>query len=105
MTASTTARVTSPAPVSAGVAAEGGSAGTHSSFKAVRALRVVLAVAGSLAVEGPVIRWVADHRRHHRFSDKDGDPHSPWRYGSTIPALMKGLAFAHIGWLFDVEQT
>jgi stearoyl-CoA desaturase (delta-9 desaturase) len=52
-----------------------------------------------------VIRWVADHRRHHRYSDKDGDPHSPWRYGSTIPALMKGLAFAHIGWLFDVEQT
>jgi len=78
---------------------------THSSFKAVRALRVGLAVAGSLAVEGPVIRWVADHRRHHRYSDKDGDPHSPWRYGATIPALIKGLCFAHIGWLFDVEQT
>jgi stearoyl-CoA desaturase (Delta-9 desaturase) len=78
---------------------------THSSFKANRPLRVALAVAGSLAAEGPVIRWVSDHRKHHRFSDKDGDPHSPWRYGSTIPALMKGLAFAHIGWLFDVEQT
>jgi stearoyl-CoA desaturase (delta-9 desaturase) len=78
---------------------------THSSFKAVRALRVALAVAGSLAVEGPVIRWVADHRRHHRYSDKDGDPHSPWRYGASIPALVKGLLFAHVGWLFDVEQT
>jgi stearoyl-CoA desaturase (delta-9 desaturase) len=78
---------------------------THSAFKASRALRVVLAVAGSLAVEGPVIRWVADHRRHHRFSDKDGDPHSPWRYGDTVPALIKGLMYAHIGWLFDVEQT
>jgi stearoyl-CoA desaturase (delta-9 desaturase) len=78
---------------------------THSSFKAVKALRVVLAVAGSLAVEGPVIRWVADHRRHHRYSDKDGDPHSPWRYGATIPALIKGLLFAHVGWLFDIEQT
>jgi stearoyl-CoA desaturase (Delta-9 desaturase) len=78
---------------------------THSSFKAVKSLRVMLAVAGSLAVEGPVIRWVADHRRHHRYSDKDGDPHSPWRYGASIPALIKGLCFAHVGWLFDVEQT
>jgi stearoyl-CoA desaturase (delta-9 desaturase) len=78
---------------------------THGSFKAKRGLKVALAVAGSLAIEGPVVRWVADHRRHHAFSDRDGDPHSPWRYGETIPALMKGLWWAHIGWLFDVEQT
>ena len=52
-----------------------------------------------------MIRWVADHRKHHKFSDKEGDPHSPWRYGETVPALMKGLWHAHIGWLFDVEQT
>jgi len=52
-----------------------------------------------------VIRWVADHRKHHKFSDKDGDPHSPWRYGESIPALIKGLWYAHMGWLFDVEQT
>ena len=78
---------------------------THGSFKANRGLRVGLAIAGSLAIEGPVIRWVADHRRHHAFSDREGDPHSPWRYGETVPALMKGLAFAHIGWMFDVEHT
>ena len=78
---------------------------THGSFKAKRPLRIALAVMGSLAVEGPVIRWVADHRRHHKFSDKEGDPHSPWRYGETVPALMKGLYHAHMGWLFDVEQT
>ncbi len=78
---------------------------THGSFKAKRALRVALAIAGSLAIEGPVVRWVADHRKHHKFSDKEGDPHSPWRYGETVPALMKGLFFAHMGWLFDVEQT
>ncbi|MDT4975689.1 MAG: hypothetical protein QOG98_1447 [Pseudonocardiales bacterium] len=78
---------------------------THSSFKANRPLRIGLAIAGSLAIEGPVIRWVADHRRHHAFSDKEGDPHSPWRYGETVPALLKGLAFAHIGWMFDVEHT
>jgi stearoyl-CoA desaturase (delta-9 desaturase) len=78
---------------------------THGSFRAKRALRVVLAAAGTLAVEGPVIRWVADHRRHHAFSDREGDPHSPWRYGDTVGALAKGFWFAHIGWLFDVEHT
>jgi stearoyl-CoA desaturase (delta-9 desaturase) len=78
---------------------------THGSFKARRWVRVALAVAGSLAIEGPVIRWVADHRRHHAFSDKEGDPHSPWRYGNDVKALTKGLWHAHIGWLFDVEQT
>ncbi|HSY16237.1 MAG TPA: acyl-CoA desaturase [Jatrophihabitantaceae bacterium] len=78
---------------------------THSSFKAARPLKITLAIAGSMAIQGPVIRWVADHRRHHAFSDKDGDPHSPWRYGETVPSLLKGLWFAHVGWLFDVEHT
>jgi stearoyl-CoA desaturase (delta-9 desaturase) len=78
---------------------------THGSFKATRPMRAVLAVLGSAAIEGPVIRWVADHRRHHKFSDKAGDPHSPWRYGTSVPALMKGLMYAHMGWLFDAEQT
>jgi len=78
---------------------------THGSFKARRWLRVALAVAGSLAVEGSPTQWVADHRRHHAFSDREGDPHSPWRYGTTIGALAKGFFHAHIGWLFDVEQT
>ncbi|MET8702395.1 acyl-CoA desaturase [Kitasatospora sp. NPDC058032] len=78
---------------------------THGAFKANRPLRIALAVAGSLAIEGPLVRWVADHRKHHRFSDKDGDPHSPWRYGETVPALLKGLWWAHMGWLFDEEQT
>ncbi|MFF1340963.1 acyl-CoA desaturase [Streptomyces sp. NPDC058290] len=78
---------------------------THGSFKAKRPLRIVLAVMGSMAVEGPLVRWVADHRKHHKFSDHEGDPHSPWRFGETVPALMKGLWWAHIGWLFDEEQT
>jgi stearoyl-CoA desaturase (delta-9 desaturase) len=78
---------------------------THGSFKANRGVRIALAIAGSLAIEGPVIRWVADHRRHHAFSDRDGDPHSPWRYGDTTGALVKGLWHAHIGWLFDEEHT
>ncbi len=78
---------------------------THGSFKAKRALRIALAVAGQMAIQGPVTRWVADHRRHHAYSDEDGDPHSPWRYGTGFTALTKGLWHAHIGWLFDVEQT
>ena len=78
---------------------------THGSFKAKRPLRIALAVAGSLAIEGPPTRWVADHRRHHAFSDAEGDPHSPWRYGTSFRGLTKGLWHAHVGWLFDVEQT
>ncbi|MFE6197960.1 acyl-CoA desaturase [Streptomyces sp. NPDC057838] len=78
---------------------------THGSFKAKRPLKIALAIAGSMAVEGPLVRWVADHRKHHKFSDAEGDPHSPWRFGETLPALMKGLWWAHIGWMFDEEQT
>ena len=78
---------------------------THLSFKAKTGLRVALAIAGSLAIEGPVITWVSDHRRHHKYSDREGDPHSPWRYGDDWKALTKGLLFAHIGWLFDPNKT
>lgn len=78
---------------------------THKAFKAKRGLKIALAIAGSLAIEGPVIRWVADHRKHHKFSDREGDPHSPWRYGTTVPALVKGLLYAHMMWMFNPEQT
>jgi stearoyl-CoA desaturase (Delta-9 desaturase) len=78
---------------------------THGSYKAVTGMRVALAIAGSLAIEGPVLTWVADHRRHHKYSDKEGDPHSPWRFGSSWQALSKGLVWAHMGWLFDPNHT
>ena len=78
---------------------------THSSFKAKPGLRVALAIAGSLAMEGPVITWVSDHRRHHKYSDREGDPHSPWRYGDDTKSLAKGLLWAHMLWLFDENQT
>ena len=78
---------------------------THRSFRPNRATKIALAVLGSMAIQGPVVRWVADHRKHHKFSDKDGDPHSPWKYGDTVGALWKGLWHAHMGWLFDEEQT
>ncbi len=78
---------------------------THKSFKPNRAVKIALAIAGSLAIEGPVVRWVADHRKHHKFSDRDGDPHSPWRYGTSLKALTKGFLYAHLMWLFNPEQT
>ncbi len=78
---------------------------THGAFKANRGLRYSLAAAGQLAVQGPVIIWVADHRRHHAFSDREGDPHSPWLYGTSVPALAKGFWHAHMGWLFDRDNT
>ncbi len=78
---------------------------THRSFVAARPLRVVLAVAGSMAFEGPVIGWVADHRRHHAFTDREGDPHSPHRYGSGPAARLRGLWHAHTGWLFEHDPT
>ncbi|MEO6704075.1 MAG: acyl-CoA desaturase [Jatrophihabitantaceae bacterium] len=78
---------------------------THGAFKANRVLKIALAIAGSMAIEGPVIRWVSDHRRHHAFSDREGDPHSPWRFGESLGGLTKGFWFAHLGWLFDTEQT
>jgi len=78
---------------------------THGSFKAKRWLRIALAIAGSIAVQGPVIVWVADHRRHHAFSDRDGDPHSPWLYGTTPLAVAKGFWHAHMGWMFERDRT
>ncbi|MER7169582.1 acyl-CoA desaturase [Micromonospora sp. NPDC000207] len=78
---------------------------THASFKAGRWLRVALAVAGSLAIQGQIIQWVADHRRHHAFSDLDGDPHSPWRFGASAGGLARGLLHAHVGWFFGRELS
>jgi stearoyl-CoA desaturase (delta-9 desaturase) len=74
---------------------------THGAFRCGRALRIALAVAGSLSVQGPVTHWVADHRRHHAFADKEGDPHSPWRYGTSPAALVRGFWHAHLGWILE----
>ncbi|MBA3263743.1 MAG: acyl-CoA desaturase [Thermoleophilaceae bacterium] len=74
---------------------------THRSFKTSRPLRGLLAILGSVAIEGPVISWVADHRKHHTYSDQEGDPHSPHvGHGGGFRGALKGLAHAHVGWLF-----
>jgi stearoyl-CoA desaturase (delta-9 desaturase) len=78
---------------------------SHAAFRAPRPVRYALAIAGSLAVQGPVIFWVAIHRRHHRFSDRPGDPHSPHLHGGGVVGTAWGLFHAHVGWLFQPEDT
>jgi stearoyl-CoA desaturase (delta-9 desaturase) len=74
---------------------------THRAFKTNRWMRGGLAILGSAAIEGPVISWVADHRKHHAFSDCEGDPHSPHvDHGHGWRGALKGLWHAHVGWLF-----
>ena len=78
---------------------------THRSFATSRPLRAVFAALGSAAIEGPVISWVADHRKHHAFSDAEGDPHSPHvDHGDGWRGALAGLAHAHLGWLFIHTQ-
>jgi stearoyl-CoA desaturase (Delta-9 desaturase) len=74
---------------------------THRSFKTSPFVRGVFTAFGSAAIEGPAISWVADHRKHHAFSDKPGDPHSPHvDHGTGWRGAIKGLTHAHVGWLF-----
>ncbi len=78
---------------------------THRSFSTSPRLRFIFAALGSAAIEGPVISWVADHRKHHAFSDKEGDPHSPHvGHGGGLVGALRGLAHAHVGWLFIHTQ-
>ena len=72
---------------------------THNSFRAKRWLKILLVVAGTMALEGSPIGWVSLHRKHHVFSDKPEDPHSPWIYGSGFTRMVKGFWYAHAGWL------
>jgi stearoyl-CoA desaturase (delta-9 desaturase) len=78
---------------------------THRSFKTSRALQAVFAALGSAAIEGPVISWVADHRKHHACSDQEGDPHSPHvGHGEGWRGRLRGLVHAHLGWIFIHTQ-
>jgi stearoyl-CoA desaturase (delta-9 desaturase) len=78
---------------------------THGAFKAKRWVRVSLAVLASMSVQGPILHWVADHRRHHAFSDREGDPHSPWLFGTSPVAVVRGFWHAHLGWVLERDLT
>jgi stearoyl-CoA desaturase (delta-9 desaturase) len=77
----------------------------HRSFRANRPLRIALAVAGTMAIEGSALTWVAQHRKHHAHTERDGDPHSPFRYGTGFWPQLKGLVYAHVGWFFDAHPS
>jgi stearoyl-CoA desaturase (Delta-9 desaturase) len=77
---------------------------THRSFQTYKPLEYLWAFLGSMAVQGPVIAWVADHRKHHAHTDEEGDPHSPHvGHGDGILGALRGLWYAHMGWLFDAH--
>jgi stearoyl-CoA desaturase (Delta-9 desaturase) len=73
---------------------------SHRSFVPARWLKITLAIAGTMGIEGSVTSWVSQHRRHHTYTDRAGDPHSPVPSGPGLALQMKGLWHAHAGWLF-----
>jgi stearoyl-CoA desaturase (Delta-9 desaturase) len=78
---------------------------THRSFEAPTPVRVTLAILGSMSLQGAVIHWVADHRKHHTFADEQGDPHSPHTHaGHGWRGVVRGIWHAHTGWLFDRHE-
>ena len=74
---------------------------THKAFETSAPIKWLFAFFGSLAIEGPLFKWVATHRRHHQTSDTDKDPHSPHLHGDGFVGFVKGLWHAHCGWLFE----
>ncbi|CAN5591449.1 hypothetical protein BH20ACT15_BH20ACT15_09690 [soil metagenome] len=77
---------------------------THRSFQTFKPLEYAFAVTGSMAVQGPVNSWVADHRKHHAHTDEEGDPHSPHvGHGEGVIGVLRGLWHAHVGWLLSEQ--
>lgn len=77
---------------------------THRSFQTSKPVEYVFAALGSMAVQGPVISWVADHRKHHAHTDEEGDPHSPHvGHEGGMRGVLAGLWHAHSGWLMSTQ--
>jgi stearoyl-CoA desaturase (delta-9 desaturase) len=74
---------------------------THRSFETTPIVKMIFAILGCMAIEGPMLRWVAMHRRHHQHSDDENDPHSPHHHGHGIKGQLIGLFHAHVGWIFE----
>lgn len=78
---------------------------THRSFETKEWVRVTLAIAGSMSLQGAPIHWVADHRKHHDFADEEGDPHSPHTHDHAgVKGVFVGWYHSHMGWLFSRED-
>lgn len=79
---------------------------THHAFKTSVAVRTLLGISGTWSLQGPIVNWVADHRRHHRFADQQYDPHSPWADDNgKIECRLAGWFHAHIGWKFNAAAS
>ncbi len=76
---------------------------THRSFETVRPIELLLGVMGSMATQGPLLVWTANHRRHHQHSDEAEDPHSPHGHGEGVGAVLRGFWHAHIGWMMSLN--
>src|SRR5687767_1538655 len=76
---------------------------THRSFETSVPVKVILGILGSMAVQGPLLKWVAMHRRHHQHADTPDDPHSPHHHGAGVLGVLRGVWHSHIGWFFDPE--
>ena len=76
---------------------------THRAFETNQIVQGILAILGSMAVQGPLLKWVALHRRHHQFSDKEDDPHSPHENFRGIFGVFRGAWHSHIGWFFTPD--
>jgi stearoyl-CoA desaturase (delta-9 desaturase) len=79
--------------------------GSHCAFKVGGLTKAIMIICGSIAAQGPIIYWVANHRRHHSFADREGDVHSPHLHGDGVGGMLRGLWHAHTGWIFDAEMT
>jgi len=77
---------------------------THRAFMTSKPIQYAFAIFGSMSVQGPVLHWVADHRKHHAHTDEEGDPHSPHLAGRGVVGAIKGLWHAHVGWLFSLKD-
>lgn len=77
----------------------------HKSFRTSRFFEGVLMITGSMGGEGPIMYWVTTHRRHHRFSDREGDPHSPNLKGKSLRAKLAGVWHAHMAWMLSDESS
>ncbi|MEI8104474.1 MAG: acyl-CoA desaturase [Actinomycetes bacterium] len=76
---------------------------THKGFETSTPVKAALAILGCMTMQGPLTQWVTDHRKHHAFSDGEGDPHSPHGHGEGVGAVIKGFVHSHVGWMFRTK--
>jgi stearoyl-CoA desaturase (delta-9 desaturase) len=76
---------------------------THRAFETSPVVQSILGILGSMAIEAPLLKWVAVHRLHHQYSDEENDPHSPHFHGTSVVGVLRGFWYAHLGWLFKAD--